>query len=52
VDERDFVRYRLPASIEAVGEICFGLRVSDRFYRDTPLESVIIESGSLDGKVG
>jgi hypothetical protein len=37
---------------EAVGENCFGLRVSDRFYGYTPLESVIIGSGSLYGKVG
>jgi hypothetical protein len=52
VHDRYLVRDCLPASVEAVGENCFDLRVSDRFYRDTPLESVIIESGSMDGKVG
>jgi hypothetical protein len=46
------VRYCIPGSVEAVGENCFGLRVSDRFYRYTPLESVIIESGSMYEKVG
>jgi hypothetical protein len=46
------VRYCIPASLEAVGENCFGLSVSDRFSRDTPLVSVIIESGSMSGKVG
>jgi hypothetical protein len=42
----------IPASVEAVGENCFGLRVTDRFYRYTPLQSVIIGSGSMYGKVG
>jgi hypothetical protein len=45
------VHYCIPASVEAVGENCFSLRVSDRFYRYPPLESVIIESGSMYGKV-
>jgi hypothetical protein len=51
VHDRDFAHCCIPASVEAVGENCFGLMVSDRFYRYTPLESVIIESGSMYGKV-
>jgi hypothetical protein len=52
VHDRDLVRDCIPTSVEAVGENCFGLRVSDRFYRYTLLESVIIESGSTYGKIG
>jgi hypothetical protein len=42
----------ISASVESIGQKCFGLTVSDEFYRCKALEYVIIESGSMLREVG
>jgi hypothetical protein len=42
----------IPASVESIGKECFGLAISDEFYRCKALEYVIIESGSMLREVG
>jgi hypothetical protein len=42
----------IPASVEVIGNNCFGLTDSDESYRCKSLEFVIIESGSMLREVG